>query len=169
MSAIMRRPRTWCVALVGGVLSALLASANPAGADDAELRGLADVIDGDSLILDGRPIDLYGVTAPGFNQQCHSDRLSWSCGRAAARALDRLVRGHPMVCVTEEPPTEAATVARCTVDGRDLAEAMVERGFAVAWRRVEPYATAEQGARALRLGIWLDGDIDPWLWRPDEG
>lgn len=165
----MRRPRTWRVVLAGGVLVASLASAEPAGADNGEVRGLADVIDGDSMVIDGRPVDLYGITAPRFNQQCQADEVSWSCGREAARALDRLVHGHAIVCTPHDANTETAMVARCMIDGRDVAEAMVERGFAVAWKQVEPYATAEQGARALRLGIWRDGDIDPWLWRPDEG
>lgn len=159
--------RTAAAWWLAGVLVAL---GSGAGAEQAVLRGSAEVIDGDSLTVAGREIDLFGITAPRFNQQCPSDRLSWSCGRAAARALDRLVAGHEVAC---EPTAAAAAsarlVARCTAGTVDIAQAMVERGLAVAWTNAPPYLAAEQLARALRLGIWRDGDIDPWLWRPEEG
>lgn len=154
----------WCFA---GVLVAI---GSTAGAEQAVLKGSAEVIDGDSLTVAGQAIDLFGITAPRFNQQCRSDRLSWSCGRAAARALDRLVAGHEIACEPRPPSAASAhLVARCIAGSVDVAEAMVERGFAVAWKNAPAYVAAEQHARVQRLGIWRDGHIDPWLWRPEEG
>jgi endonuclease YncB( thermonuclease family) len=152
-------------AVLVGLLAMVWVSPAPAGT--AAVEGQARAVDGDTLVVDGREFDLFGIVAPRFNQQCQLDRLSWSCGREAARALDRLVRGRPIHCEPREPmPPYGATVL-CTVGGADVADAMVQRGFAVAWKAVEPYWTSEQVARALALGIWRDGDIDPWLWRPE--
>ncbi|MEX2647449.1 MAG: thermonuclease family protein [Alphaproteobacteria bacterium] len=165
----MKRYRVATVAAwsFAGILAAFGPTAE---AEQAVLKGSAQVIDGDSLTVAGQAVDLFGITAPRFNQQCRSDRVSWSCGRAAARALDRLVAGHEIACVPRQPSAASAhLVARCTAGSIDVAEAMVERGFAVAWKDAPAYVAAEQLARAQRLGIWRDGDIDPWLWRPEEG
>lgn len=148
---------------------ALALAAGPASADTADVQGAARAIDGDTLVVDGRQFDLFGIIAPRFNQQCRVERVSWSCGREAARALDRLVRGQAVVCQPREPAPPYGPTARCLADGVDVADAMVQRGFAISWKAVEPYWSSEQTARALQMGIWRDGDIDPWLWRPEGG
>jgi endonuclease YncB( thermonuclease family) len=150
-----------------GFAAALAAAAAGATAAD-RLEGEAEVIDGDSLTIVGRPINLFGVTAPRFNQQCRDDRVSWSCGREAKRALDRLVSGHVVICEIV-PGSDEPALARCAANGLDLAEAMVERGLAVSWTDPPDYVGVEQQARVLRIGIWKGGDIDPWLWRPSGG
>ena len=50
----------------------------------------AQAISGDTMVIDGREVRLYGAIAPHPNQQCHTDNISWSCGRDAWRALKRL-------------------------------------------------------------------------------
>ncbi len=58
------------------------------------------------------------------------------------------------------------TIAVCTAGDRDINEAMVEDGWAVALSKHTPaYLPAERRAQAARRGIWQGWFEDPALWR----
>jgi endonuclease YncB( thermonuclease family) len=42
------------------------------------------VIDGDTVEIDGRLVQLYGIDAPELGQLCDRDGELWECGREAA-------------------------------------------------------------------------------------
>ena len=53
------------------------------------------VLDGDSLMVDGREVRLHGIDAVELHQTCHEpDGREWPCGRLARAHLRKLVRGH---------------------------------------------------------------------------
>ncbi len=54
-------------------------------------------------------------------------------------------------------------LAKCTVGGRDLGEAMVQDGRAVDLNG--RYVDAESAARAARRGIWRGSFLHPAVWR----
>src|SRR5689334_16861478 len=82
-------------ALAGAVafgILALIARADRAA--DAPLAGVARVIDGDTIDVQGTRIRLEGIDAPEIAQTCASRMLgTWRCGEAAAAAMRRLTVG----------------------------------------------------------------------------
>ncbi len=63
---------------------ALCLLATPALADVA---GVASVIDGDTIEVQGQRIRLHGIDAPESRQLCFIDGKPWQCGEDAANAL----------------------------------------------------------------------------------
>lgn len=62
------------LAVLAGIL--VLGWVSLASAGTAAIKGQARAIDGDTLVVDGRQFDLFGIIAPLFNQQCQLDRAS---------------------------------------------------------------------------------------------
>lgn len=48
---------------------------------------VAAVVDGDTLVLDGLRVRLWGIDAPERNQTCRRDGQAYRCGEAATQAL----------------------------------------------------------------------------------
>lgn len=131
------------------------------------IAGRAAVIDGDSLTLDGRRLRLEAIDAPELAQDCERNGVAWACGEAAATALRRLIGNREVTCRWRERDRYRRLVARCATNGVDLNRAMVESGFALAYRRHgQDYVDAEDEARRARRGVWSGSFTPPWDWRP---
>lgn len=69
--------------------AALLTFTTPAQAD---IIGIASVIDGDTLEIRGERIRLHGIDAPESSQTCLDEAgRKWRCGQRAALALQHFV------------------------------------------------------------------------------
>jgi endonuclease YncB( thermonuclease family) len=134
------------------VLSVLVLSAPAAPA----LEGAARVIDGDTLDLSGTRIRLHGIDAPERDQHCtRDDGTRWACGRWAHAVLAGLIGGAPVACEGRGTDRYGRTVAVCHARGRDLGEAMVAAGAALAYTAYSAdYVEAEKGAMFAGLGLW---------------
>jgi endonuclease YncB( thermonuclease family) len=131
-----------------------------------EVAGIAQVIDGDSMRVGGRELRLKGIDAPEGRQTCERGGETWRCGEAAAEALRRMTRGARVNCAIEEIDRFERGLATCRVDGRDLNEAMVRDGFALAYGR---YESEESAARAAKRGLWASKFERPRDWRRRNG
>jgi endonuclease YncB( thermonuclease family) len=136
---------------------------------DATLRPeeAVDVVDGDTLVVAGQVVDLEGIDAPELGQLCRGEHDWRSCGIEAAKALEQLVGTDTakFVC-TRQQSRENALVARCESDGRDLSQAMLESGMAMALpASPASYRDAARRARERHLGVWAGGMAAPWDWR----
>lgn len=119
------------------------------------IYGVAHARDGDSLEVNGAAVRLYGIDAPELHQRCMRDGVNWACGAEAAGRLARLVSGRAVRCEPMSLDQFDRVVARCSVGSLDVNRAMVELGFAVAFRRyASDYIAAEGRAKTARLGIW---------------
>jgi endonuclease YncB( thermonuclease family) len=142
------------------ILLALAAGIVPAAADQ--------VIDGDTLEVEGQRMRLYGIDAVELGQTCldvHGQ--PWHCGAAAKAALAELVQGQAIACtVLDDTPAEGY-VAQCKVrDEIDLGAYMVRSGLALADPEVADGYRAEQAAaKAAAAGIWGGTFNPPWEWR----
>jgi endonuclease YncB( thermonuclease family) len=114
------------------------------------LQARPRVIDGDTLVLDGREVRLAGIDAPEYRQSCERAGKTWACGEAAATALRRLVGTGPVRCEGRRTDKYGRLLARCTAS-EDLGEQLVRDGFAVAYG---DYEAEERTAKAARRGIW---------------
>jgi endonuclease YncB( thermonuclease family) len=132
------------------------------------VTGPARVIDGDSLEIGGVSIRLFGIDAPERDQDCRdADGRTYSCGRAATRALAAVIGGRAVTCTPVEVDQYKRDVAVCTVADVDLAEAMVRSGHAFDYARHSRgrYADAEREARDSRRGVWAGSFERPTNWR----
>ncbi len=168
---LFRRPVA--SALVGvlalGVLSLMPGRETAARevAVSSDLTGPARVIDGDTIVIDGRHIRLEGIDAPETPQTCGRRLFGWwSCGTAAANALDKLVSGHNVTCESRGTDKYNRMLGICFVDGRDINAEMVREGFAWAFVKYsKTYVQEEAQARAAKVGIW-QGESEPaWIYR----
>jgi len=119
------------------------------------MLGTATVIDGDTLRFGDETIRLYGIDAPESQQTCKREAVAWPCGQEAANALKRYIADEQLVCQPKALDAYDRTVAVCRVNGRDLSQALVESGYAIALtERTTDYSASEQAAQSARRGIW---------------
>lgn len=172
----LRRTCDWVAALLGprgrlaiGVLCAITFMVLVAGGLQArdQQRGVATVVDGDTLNLHGTRIRLHGIDAPESAQLClDAGGQRWRCGQRAAMALaDRIGRA-PVRCRRTDTDRYSRMIAVCFRGEEDLNAWMVAEGWAVAYRRYSrDYVSQEDAARAARAGIWAGSFVMPWDWR----
>lgn len=130
-----------------------------------QIGGHVRIIDGDSLMVGGTEVRLYGIDAPELFQRCTRDNREVQCGREAARALIALVAGQAISCERRDIDRYGRTVATCQVEDVDLGRAMVASGHAVSFGA---YYQEEAAARADRKGLWAGEFIRPREWRDRE-
>lgn len=125
------------------------------------------ILDGDSLVLDGRAINLYGVDAPELKQICGSERQRIRCGQQARASLESIFIGaEQIVCEDKAADNQGTSKAVCMVKGLDVNAEMVRRGQALA-NRYEAfiYTDEEDEARVAVRGLWAAPFEMPWDWR----
>ena len=131
----------------------------------APITGHANVLDGDSLIVGKHEIRLFGIDALEWDQHCERDGERWPCGKAATRALGKLVAERTVTCVKRKRDLDryGRIVATCHAVGKDLAAAMVTEGLALADRRFSTaYLEHERIAQTARRGLHQGGSVAPW-------
>ena len=149
---------SWKLALAA--LALLGVTPNPVDARDWLIRAdLVVVVDGDTLVLGGERVRLWGIDAPEDGQPCERDGKLYDCGASAQAALLELVAGRDLWCAVRDRDRYGRTVATCRVggpDGPDLGASLVRAGWAVDYRRYSKgrYARDEASARRAGLGLW---------------
>ena len=158
----------WWLALAVAV--ATLAAAPPACAQPAAertIRGVARVVDGDTLVVAETRIRLRAVDAPERSQACTDERgLRRLAGEDARLALTAKIAAQELVCVAREEDRHGRAVATCALGAEDLGAWLVRSGYAFAYRSFgSEYVAAEDEARAARRGLWAGNCALPWEWR----
>jgi endonuclease YncB( thermonuclease family) len=120
------------------------------------VQAAVQVQDGDSFLLNGQGIRLYGIDAPEKDQTCTDDKGQvWGCGLAAKQYLEHLVDHNPVTCAAKIKDTYQRLISVCHNGSLDIGEQMVKEGWAVAYTRYSTdYVDAEKLARQARRGIW---------------
>ena len=130
---------------------ALLAA--PAAADTAT------VVDGETIRLNGKTYDLWGIDAPEAEQRCGS----WPSGREATEHLKQFIAGKAVTCEPKATDRFGQTLALCRAEGADLGEMMVRDGYA--WAFVDystDYVDEEKAAYEANLAIHHHGCERAW-------
>ena len=129
---------------------------------------LVSVIDGDTVVVrdeDGASVAvrLLGVKSfdPTRDKQAES-----RFGRNAMDAIGELLRDRTAVVVLNDPPKDkyGRTLARLSVDGRDIGLSLVERGLVLVYTafpfaQMDQYLEQQARARAAKVGLWANADI----------
>ncbi len=76
---------------------------------------------GDVVSIAGQRYRLWGIAAPRLNEYG---------GYTAAQHLRQLIAGNPVTCITTGQMADRLPLARCRVNGKDVAALLVAGGFA---------------------------------------
>ncbi len=129
-------------------------------------KGMARVVDGDTIWIEDVKIRLHGIDAPESRQNCTTDGTVWPCGQEATQALVKAISGQPVTCKGEDRDKYQRLIAVCYVGYTDLNAFMVRNGWALAYRQYSKvYVDAEKNARDTRVGVWRGKFMYPWEWR----
>lgn len=125
------------------------------------------VADGDTIEFGGQRIRLQGIDAPELYQECRDAAgRNWSCGRRARVELRKLIGNEAVQCEAHAKDRFGRSVAVCRAGGRDLGEAMVRSGWALAYPDwASPYGAAQSEARSRKAGLWAGPFENPRAWR----
>jgi len=146
------------------LLMVVLARVNNLG--QQELHGHAEIVDGDTLELNGIRVRLREIDAPEYDQICRKQGSDYNCGREARDHLAKLVSSKPVTCAGWEYDQYDRLLAECAVAGGNLNRLMVEAGWAVAYGG---YEGVEAMASSFGKGMW-EGDFErPREWRMRRG
>jgi endonuclease YncB( thermonuclease family) len=142
--------------LIVAMLAVAFAALPSFGADP--IAGAARAFRGDILIVHGGKVRLFGIAAPGPREQCPGPDGDWPCGRESKAALNALVAGGEVVCTQVAKVGHGSIQATCLLDGADVAQTLVESGWARAVPEMtDAYVEAEARARDAKRGLWRDG------------
>lgn len=111
------------------------------------LRGRANIVDGDTLIIQKTQVRLFGVDAPEINHP-YGQKAKW--------ALVALCKGHTVEATVTDTDNYGRGVAKCILsDGRDLSAEMVKQGLAIDWAKFSGGAYRSMETPDARKKLWL--------------
>ena len=128
------------------------------------------VVDGDTLIIDGRRIRMQGIDAPEIKQECIANngkvRIKIPCGQISRYMLKHLIGRDKVRCTNEGTDKYKRQLAYCFVNQVNLNREMVRFGYAYAYSEYDKsFVKEEVYARANKFGFW-DGEFPkPSIYR----
>lgn len=135
------------------------------------LVGIPQVVDGDTIDINGQRVRLQGVDAPELAQECQdSSGAEYRCGQVAAVALEARLGDEMARCEIEaERDRYGRAIGVCFAsDGTDINEWLVRNGWGLAYRKYSMrYVAQEEAAKVERLGMHEGRFVFPWDWRRD--
>jgi len=171
-----RSNRSWLalVLLIALAVASRYLSQQPDGTvqgdNNQEISGPVRVGDGDSIDIGTTRIRFHGIDAVELAQHCKdASGADFACGEDAKRTLEELVRNKTVRCDERHGVDQYGRIAAvCTADGADLNAAMVDAGFAVAYRQHSlAYVPNEDRAKTAKTGLWAGSFEMPWDFRND--
>lgn len=102
----------------------------------ADISGPVRVIDGDTVDVGQIRVRLHGIDAPERGQPCTTlGGQPWGCGDWVTRQVRDRFEGRVATCERLDRDRYDRVVARCHVDGQDMAQLLVHEGWAYAYRK----------------------------------
>ena len=128
--------------------------------------GNANVIDGDTIHINKNKIRLHAIDAPEINQTCNKNSKVWNCGVESTKFLKELIGNNKIECITKGKDRYNRFIGICYKDNLDLNSAMVQNGWAIAYRYYsKDYVKEEEEAKRDKKGIWIGDFEEPYLFR----
>lgn len=126
------------------------------------ISGYAEILDGDTIRLQGRRIRLVGMDAPETQQYCRKDGQEFACGHMSTAHLEHLVNSQPVHCKWLDYDKYNRILGSCFVGMLNLNQTMVFDGWAVSY---DDYRKDERFARQQKRGMWQWDFERPSVWR----
>ena len=137
-------------------------------ADERLIHGIAKVIDGDTIVIKGKKIRLFGIDAPEMKQICFNELNNpYPCGREAKEILERMSKNNKYYCYYSDKDKYNRIIGDCYDESKTSVNGfMVLRGYAVAYKRYSnKYRRQEENAKLNKKGIWRGKFERPEEWR----
>lgn len=114
------------------------------------------VIDGDTIRVDGARIRMWGIDAPERRQTCRIGGVERRIGEEATEQLRSILAEGELRCRTRDTDRYGRDVAECWAGSRSVGEAMVRSGWAWALPRYsrDAYLPAQEEAERADRGVW---------------
>jgi endonuclease YncB( thermonuclease family) len=129
-------------------------------------KGIAKVIDGDSIIVDNAEIRIKAIDAPEYHQKCYdSQNQEYHCGEKSTKFLKKLLENKTTICKSHKKDIYDRYLSICYIDGTDIAEIMIKNGWAVIYRQPSIFFEIQEIAKNNKAGIWQGNFIYPQTWR----
>lgn len=145
-----------------GLFLGWLVAASSAGAFPGKVIG---VHDGDTITVLRADKTQVNVRL----NQIDAPELGQAFGQAAKKALAAMVFGQTAEITDHGLDKYGRTIGTVTVGATDANAAMVQQGYAWAYRKYlqdQIFLTWEANARNQRLGLWNEPNaVPPWEWR----
>jgi len=128
------------------------------------------VKDGDSFVLKGDHIRLWGIDAVELYQNCEDKSTTvYPCGQLAKNYMKALFDPNHMACTEVDRQDTGRIIATCLINGDDLGQMIVEAGWAQDYTYYSKghYSAEEERAKSDKRGIWQGAFISPRDWRRD--
>lgn len=131
------------------------------------ITGSVRVVNGDTLMMNGYYIRLYGIDAPESDQTCaNRTGRSYHCGRVAATWLRDWLMDNQVECHIMQQDKNGNMVGTCSLGQYDIGAALVNAGWAVAYTKyTDIYMPYQQEAMKRRDGLWQGKFYMPADWR----
>jgi len=132
------------------LLALLLVLSSPA------LAGV-EIVDGDTLRIDGERVRLWGFDAPERRQSCQMNGRSEPIGQEATAALRSILAAGPLRCqVRQLRDQNGRPVMECWAGSVSIGDEMVRSGWAWAVPRFSKnlYLPAQEQAEMENRGVW---------------
>ncbi|WP_343714028.1 thermonuclease family protein [Inquilinus sp.] len=115
-----------------------------------------EVVDGDTIRVDGQRVRLWGYDAPERLQSCRINGVERAIGEEATEGLKAILAGGELRCTTKDHDRYGRTVAECWAGQQSIGDAMVRSGWAWALPRYskELFLPAQEEAERAGRGIW---------------
>lgn len=121
--------------------------ASPALASELYTGPVERVIDGDTIIMQGDSIRIWGINTPEKDEPGFSD---------AASFIESLTDGSELNCLVHYIDYFKRPVASCEIHGQDLGALMVSSGMAKDYRKYSKghYSKEQEQAKESGRGLW---------------
>jgi endonuclease YncB( thermonuclease family) len=131
------------------LIAFLLALSSPALA-------AVEIVDGDTLRIDGDRVRLWGMDAPERKQACQISGQSVPIGQRATDTLRQILTNGPLRCDAKDRDRYGRTVSECWAGEVNVSEAMVRLGWAWALPRYskDRFLSAQEEAERENRGVW---------------
>ena len=128
--------------------------------------GPARVLSGDTIVLDGQVIHLFGIAAPDIKQTCaQGDGRGYRCGQKSAIWLSEWLRDNIVECHLIRQNQQGVITGMCMLGDYDIAAAAVNAGAVVANpSESKVYLPYQEQAARNRRGLWEGKFYMPWDW-----
>ena len=141
-------------------------------AKSENITGVANVIDGDTIRVNGRSIRLMCIDAPetsfrGYDQACIDKKTN--CGKKSTAFLAKYVHGSDVACTILKKDRYNRDLGFCFANF-DIQEYMLTEGYAIYapygnHKHCNEYQQFYKDAITEKRGLWKWGFHNPYDWR----
>lgn len=131
------------------------------------ITGVTRVVSGDTLVLAGRVVKMFGIAAPDVSQTCADGAgRGYKCGRQSIAWLNNWLADNEVSCHIINESEKGLLTGVCMLGPYDIGAALVNAGWAVAdTRQSKIYEPYQNQALMNKRGLWQGEFYMPWDWQ----